>query len=35
MASLEEVRLNRDAFPDSKSVEEYSDCAFSSNWVQL
>ena len=35
VASLEEVRLNRDAFPDAESVETYSDCAFSSRWDQL
>jgi hypothetical protein len=36
VASLEEVRLNRDAFPDFKSVESsYSECAFASGWVQL
>ena len=31
VASLEEVRLNRDAFPDFVSVESYSDCALGSN----
>ena len=35
VASLEEVRLNRDAFPDAESVGEYSDCAFPSRSVQL
>ena len=35
VASLEEVRLNRDAFPDFESVESYSDWAFASGWVQL
>lgn len=36
LASLKDVRLNRDAFPEAESVEAYfSDCAFSSGWVQL
>ena len=32
VASLEEARLNRDAFPDAESEETYSDLTFS---VQL
>ena len=35
VASLEEVRLNRDAFPDFVSEKSYSDCPFASRWVQL